>query len=173
MKFKTRIIVTFLTIILLPLVLASTAFLCIGGYLSKGQEEFGLHSNDYNVWIDPTQASRAISDEIFFEVKGLLDSDSETLEDVEVLNSMNDTISGKSSYILVRKGENLYYVGNEVAANLIFDRLPDFQEENVRQELDQSFYYDDIKKMVRQMDFRFSDEDEIFHLFKLNGLFFS
>ncbi len=172
MKFKTRIIVTFLIIILLPLVLASTAFLCIGGYLSKGQEEFGLHSNDYNVWIDPTQASRAISDEIFFEVKGLLDTDSGNLEELDVLNSMNDTISGKSSYILVRKGEDLYYAGNDVAANLIFDRLPDFQEENVKQELDQSFYYDDMKKMVRQMDFRFSDGDEgsFFVITKANSI---
>ena len=48
MKFKTRLVVTFLTIILLPLVLACTAFLFIGGYLTKGQEEYGLRNSDYS-----------------------------------------------------------------------------------------------------------------------------
>ena len=69
MKFKTRLVITFLTIILLPLVLASTAFLCIGAYLSREQEEYGIRTQDYNILIDPTQASKSISDEIFFEVK--------------------------------------------------------------------------------------------------------
>lgn len=57
MKFKTRLIITFLTIVLLPLVLACTAFLAIGAYLSRGQEEFGIRNEDYNVLIDPTYAS--------------------------------------------------------------------------------------------------------------------
>ena len=69
MKFKTRLLITFFTIILLPLTLAVTAFLAIGNYLLKEQEEYGFRNSDYNVLIDPTQASRVMSDEIFFEVK--------------------------------------------------------------------------------------------------------
>lgn len=57
MKFKTRLVITFLTIILLPLALACTAFICIGGFLIKEQEEFGFRNDDYNMLIDPTQAS--------------------------------------------------------------------------------------------------------------------
>lgn len=65
MKLKTRLIITFLTIILLPLALACTAFLFISGFLSKGQEEYGLRNNDYNLLVDPAQASRTISDQLF------------------------------------------------------------------------------------------------------------
>ena len=160
MKFKTRLVITFLTIILLPLVLASTAFLCIGAYLSREQEEYGIRTQDYNILIDPTQASKSISDEIFFEVKEILDNHPADLEDMGVLARINERIDGKSSYILVRKQNSLYYAGNELAASQIFDKLPDFEEENIEKELGQSVYYDDMKKMVRKMDFHFTDGSE-------------
>lgn len=160
MKFKTRLIITFLTIILLPLVLACTAFLCIGAFLSRGQEEFGIRNEDYNVLIDPTYASRVITDEVFLEVKELLEEDPSKLEDVEILARINNEIVGKSSYILVRKEDVLYYAGNELAAKQIFDQLPEFENRDSLQHLRQSVYYDDMKKLVRQMDFYFEDGSE-------------
>ena len=160
MKFKTRLVVTFLTIILLPLVLACTAFLFIGGYLTKGQEEYGLRNSDYNLLIDPTLASKIISDGVLFEVKGILEGDSYELENIDRLSQINESIEGKSSYILVRKQDEIYYTGNELAAGQIFDKLPDFQGENIGQEPDQSFYYSDMKKLVSQMDFYFPDGSE-------------
>lgn len=160
MKFKTRLVITFLTMILLPLVLACTAFIFIGGHLVREQEEYGFRNEDYNMLIDPTQASRLISDEIFFEMEELLEEDSSSLENKELLSEINEKISNKSSYIIVRKKDILYYTGNELAADQIFESLPDFQEENIWQKQKQSIYYDDMKKLVRQMDFYFPDGSE-------------
>ncbi|MDE6185806.1 MAG: HAMP domain-containing histidine kinase, partial [Lachnospiraceae bacterium] len=160
MKFKTRLVITFLTIILLPLALACTAFICIGGYLIKEQEEYGFQNNDYNMLIDPTQASRLISDEIFREVDEILQKDTEGLEKEGVLIRINERIANKSSYVIVRKQDTLYYTGNELAAKQIFEKLPEFQEENIGQWERPSVYYDDMKKLVRQMDFYFSDGSE-------------
>lgn len=160
MKFKTRILITFLTIILLPIVLTATAFVFIGGYLAKSQEEYGFKNSDYNVLIDPTQASRTISDEIFYEVKEKLRENPVKLEDISLLDSINARISDKSSYIIVRKNHELYYTGNELASSQIFDKLPGFEESNIDTEMDQSVYYDDMKKLVRQMDFYFIDGSE-------------
>ena len=111
MKFKTRLIITFLTIILLPLVLACTAFLCIGAYLIHEQEEYGFRNNDYNMLIDPTQVFQIISDEIFLEVGNILDQEPAALENPEVLASINEQIVNRSSYIMVRKQDTLYYAG--------------------------------------------------------------
>ena len=172
MKFKTKLIITFLTMILLPLVLACTAFLFIGGYLVREQEEYGLQINDYNVLIDPTQASRMISDEIFPQIKNMLESNPSKLEDRETLSEINKEVENRSSYIIVRKQNRLYYTGNEVAAKQIFDKLPDFQKEMVSQKLDQSFYYDDMKKLVSQMDFYFMDgsEGSFFIITRVNSM---
>ena len=116
MKFKTRLIITFLTIILLPLVLACTAFLCIGAYLSRGQEEYGIRNEDYNLMIDPTYASQLLTDEIFTKVADILEKQPFGIEDLGVLSEINSGISGKASYILVRKQDKIYYAGNEMAA---------------------------------------------------------
>lgn len=172
MKFKTRLVITFLTMILLPLVLACTAFIFIGGYLVREQEEYGFRNEDYNMLIDPTQASRLISDEIFFEMEELLEEDSSSLENKELLSEINEKVSNKSSYIIVRKKDILYYTGNELAAKQIFESLPDFQEENIWQKQKQSIYYDDMKKLVRQMDFYFPDgsEGSLFIITRTNSI---
>ena len=160
MKFKTRLIITFLTIILLPLVLACTAVLCIGAYLSRGQEEYGIRNEDYNLMIDPTYASQLLTDEIFTKVADILEKQPFGIEDLGVLSEINSGISGKASYILVRKQDKIYYAGNEMAADQIFDKLPDFDEEDLVQQPKEGFYYDDMKKLVRKMDFWFEDGSE-------------
>lgn len=160
MKFKTRLVITFFTIILLPLVLACTAFLCIGKYLISQQEEYGIRNSDYNLLIDPTQMSQLISDEIFLEVKGILDQNPYELEDISRLSDINEKVEDKSTYIIVRKQDEIYYTGNELAASQIFEKLPDFQGENLGKEPEQTVYYNDMKKLVSQMDFYFSDGKE-------------
>lgn len=172
MKFKTRLVITFLTIILLPLVLACTAFLGIGTFLIHEQEEYGFRNNDYNMLIDPTQVFQIISDEIFLEIEEILDKEPAALENPEVLANINEQIVNRSSYIMVRKQDTLYYAGNEPAAQRIFDKLPAFQENNVRKQQEQSIYYDSMKKLVRQMDFYFTDgsEGSFFIITRANSL---
>ncbi len=160
MKFKTRLVITFLTIILLPLVLACTAFLCIGAFLIREPEEFGFRNKDYNMLLEPTEVFQIISDEIFLEVEDILERDPAALEDTQVLSAINEKIVNRSSYIMVRRQDGLYYAGNELAAQKIFDMLPAFQEGNVGKQQEQSVYYDDMKKLVRQMDFYFLDGSE-------------
>lgn len=172
MKFKTRLVITFLTIILLPLVLACTAFLGIGTFLIHEQEEYGFRNNDYNMLIDPTQVFQIISDEIFLEIEEILDKEPAALENPEVLANINEQIVNRSSYIMIRKQDTLYYAGNEPAAQRIFDKLPAFQENNVRKQQEQSIYYDSMKKLVRQMDFYFTDgsEGSFFIITRANSL---
>ena len=101
-----------------------------------------------------------------------MDNHPADLEDKGVLARINERIDGKSSYILVRKQDALYYAGNELAASQIFEKLPDYEEENIEKELGQSIYYDDMKKIVRQMDFHFQDgsEGSFFVITKANSV---
>lgn len=172
MKFRTRLLITFLTIILLPLVLAVTAFLAIGYNLSSGKEEFGFRVSDYNVWIDPAQTSRTMTDEIFYKVKNEMVENPYLLEDRNILNSISEKIEDKSSYIIIRKNDELYYTGNQLASAKIFDKLPDFDVEHIDSQMTQSIYYDDLGKIVRQMDFHFRDgsEGSFFVITKVNSI---
>ena len=67
-------------------------------------------------------------------------------------------ILGKNSYIIVRKDDAIYYTGNEIAAEKIFNRLPKYGTD--KEDREAGYYYDDMQKFVRQFDFVFSDGSE-------------
>ena len=158
MKFKTRILITFLTIVLLPLVLTSIAFVSIGGYLLNAQKEYGMINTSYTMISDPVQIFEQISGEVFKEVKDKIADDETKLENKEYLSDLNRKIEDRASYIIVRKGDEIYYTGNEVAAEKIFALLPEYGYANDSN--DTSFYYDNMEKLVKQLDFIFSDGTE-------------
>ena len=90
----------------------------------------------------------------------ILDYEPSGIEDEAVLSGINEKIVNRSSYIIVRRQDELFYTGNQLAANQIFSELPHFREENVIENEKQNIYLDDMKKLVRQMDFYFENGDE-------------
>ena len=134
MKFKTRLLVTFLTIVLLPLLLTMIAFMSIGAYLMNAQREFGLVNLDYNMMSEPAQTFERITEEIFEKVEIQIALDETQMEDEEYLSELNQEIEGKASYIIVRKDGDIYYTGNEEAARKIFPYLPSYGYANAGKE---------------------------------------
>lgn len=170
MKFKTRLLVTFLTIVLLPLLLTAVAFISIGGFLMNEQKEIDMVNIDYTMMSDPAQTFEQISEEVFSEVKSQIAADETRLEDKEYLSGLNKAIEDKASYIIVRKGSRIYYTGNAAAAEKIFDRLPGYGYANDGD--DAGYYYNNMEKLVKQLDFHFSDgmEGSFFIVTKINSL---
>ena len=170
MKFKTRLLITFLTIVLLPLVLTAVAFFSIGGYLLNAEREFGMVYSDYDMLSDPMHGFEQISEEMLEEVQGQIALDAARIEDKKYLAGLNERIVDKASYIIVRKGSNIYYTGNEEAAGKIFNHLPQYG--NLGSGSVTSYYYDNMSKLVKQLDFRFRDgsEGSIFIVTKVKSL---
>lgn len=160
MKFRTRLIITFLTIILLPLALALAAFLLIGSTLSKQQDSYGIDNGNYQSWINPTEISKTVSTGIFEQFKICLEDDPNCLNSTDLFERLNHEVENRSSYIIARKDQKIYYTGNELAASKIFAWLPEFDKDQVGEETSQSIYYDDMNKLVRQFDFYFPDGAE-------------
>ena len=70
----------------------------------------------------------------------------------------------------MRKGKELFYAGNETAAKAIFSKLPGYGDGEFSE--DSGFYYDELDKFVKQVDFIFPDGDEgsAFVVTKANNL---
>lgn len=170
MKFKTRLMVTFLTIVLLPLILTALAFISIGGYLLNSQKDFDKVNIDYTMMSDPAHVFEQISEQVFAEVRNQIAADQRKLEDMDYLQALNGEIEDKASYIIVRKGEEIYYTGNLLAAEKIFSRLPEYGYAN--SDKDSGYYYNNMEKLVKQLDFQFADETEgsFFIVTKINSL---
>lgn len=158
MKFRTRLLVTSLTIVLVPLLLTSIAFLFVGGYAEDAEEEFGiLDGNNLSISYTIENYSH-VTEEVLKSVKDQIALDSSRLEDKEYLNGISGELNNRISYIIVRKKDRLYYTGNEQAAERIFEMLPEYGNEVPNSET--GYYYNDRRKLVKQVDFQFTDGSE-------------
>lgn len=170
MKFKTRLRVTFISIILLPLLLTIMAFVVIGIYLMNVQKGISIQELDYAMMSENMQEFVNTTDQAYYILLEQADRDSSVLEDIEYLQKIDSDVSRKSTYLIVRKEEELYYTGNEEAAKKIFDKLPGYGEGDISEE--SGYYYNDLEKYVKQIDFVFEDgsEGSVFVVTKVNSL---
>ena len=160
MKFKTKLAITFLTIILLPVLLSLCAFLGIGTVMmrSGGQTTYGEGMRAYSMMSESIDAFSQATDELFDTIQEQARENTHRLEDKAYLDKLNEEATDKSSYIIIRKGDQIYYAGNAAAAQQIFSRLPAYGLES--EETDSAYYFNDMRKLVKQIDFQYSDGSE-------------
>lgn len=155
MKFRTRLWVTFATIVLLPLALTAAAFIVIGVSMMHAQQVNGLGEVDYTAISDSVQTVGKQTQKLYEELLRQLEESPAAFEDIEYLQSISDSINKKNCYILVRKDNEIFYTGNESAAELIINKLPGYGYDN--EESSTGYYFNDSQKYVKQLDFTFSD----------------
>ncbi len=171
MKFKTKLIITFLTILVLPLILSGIAFVGIGVTIVHNSDlRYGIETSDYRTISDSLASFSEMTEELYRALEETALDRPAMLEDEEYLSRINEDASRLSSYILVRKGERIYYSGNETATQKIFGRLPDYGMTN--RDANTGFYYNDMQKLVKQMDFQFSDGENgsLFIITRVNSV---
>lgn len=156
MKFKTRLWITFATIIVLPVILTTIAFGIIS-YLVINSEgkNYGIEIKDFTMLSESISSFGELTEEAFYKLRAQVDLDPSRFLDKEYLNRINQEIEDNSSYLIVRKGDQIYYTGNETAAEQLFDRLPEYG--NSYKGADAGYYYSDMQKLVKQIDFLFPD----------------
>ena len=158
MKFRTRLLVTSITIVLVPLLLTSIAFLVVGSHVEDAENEFGILDRN-NLSISYTLENYShVTETVLQEVKDQIAEDSSRLEDQKYLDEISSELNDKFSYIIVRKGDRLYYTGKDKAASKIFEMLPEYGNDVPDSET--GYYYNDSKKLVKQIDFQFMDGSE-------------
>lgn len=170
MKFKTRLKITFISIILLPLVLTMLTFMVIALYLTNAQQGIELHDLDYNLMSDNMQDFVNTTDKAYFVLRDQVKEDPGKLEDIEYLEKINNEVSRRATYLIVRKEDEIYYTGNKAAAAKIFPKLPGYGEAFMAE--GSGYYYNDLEKYVKQIDFRFSDgsKGSVFVVARVNTL---
>lgn len=170
MKLKTRLCVTFISMILLPLLLTILAFVTIAIYLTNVQPGGKISELEYTTMSENMQEFINLTDDAYYELLETLESDVRKLEDREYLEWVDKEIARKSTYVLVRKGSELYYAGDMAAAKKIFEKLPKYGKGHLTE--DSGYYFNELEKFVKQIDFTFADgsEGSIFVVAKLNAL---
>ncbi len=157
-KFRTRLVITSLSIILVPLLLTSITFLLVGSHIEDAEAQFGFLNKNNASFIYTIENYSRITEEVLEEVKKQIAEDATKLENKDYLDELTMDLKDKSSYIIVRKNDQIFYTGNHNAARKIFDTLPEYG--NAMPDPETGFYYNDMKKLVKEIDFVFSDGAE-------------
>ncbi len=170
MKLKTRLKITFISMILLPLFLTIIAYLLIGIYLVNAQKGNRIQELDYPMMSENMQEFVNITDQAYYVLQEQIEEDPTKLEDKEYLEEVNSKISRKATYLIVRKGEELYYAGSEEGAKRLFSKLPGYGEGELSE--DSGYYFSAWEKYVKQLDFTFSDGSmgSVFVVTRMNSL---
>lgn len=155
MKFKTRLLVTSVTIVLVPFLLTCIAFLVVGSHVEDAENELDILDKDNLSFAYTVENYSHVTEQVLQEVKEQIAEDPSKMEDQEYLDEVAVKLNRKFSYIVVRKEDSLYYTGNEQAAKRIFNMLPEYG--NRMPDSEAGLYYNDMKKLVKQFDFQFTD----------------
>ena len=159
MKFRTMLVITFLIVILLPILLSGIAFIAVGAMVSYNSDlNFQIEISDDSTLSDSLASLSNTTNMMYIRLENIAEEDERRLEDKAFLEELNEEASRVSSYIVVRKGTEEYYTGNEEMSGRFFSRLPAYGFES--KDSNSGFYYNDMQKLVKQIDFVFSDGDE-------------
>ena len=156
MKFKNKIIISFCIIIFIPILLAVAVLFGFQKIQLKSIEQtYGVESDDYSYFSNSMQLLSRFTRESFETLLDLSKQDPDKLEDKAFLEQMNDTLREKYSYLVVRRGDELIYVGDDKEASLLTD-LPAYGGEESG--ADTGIYVDgDKQALIKQIDFVYTD----------------
>lgn len=166
MKFRTRLLITSVTIVLLPLLLTCAALLVVGSHIEDVETPSDFFDRDNVSYIYTVETYSRISEEVLEKVRRQIEEDPSRLEDKDYLDEIASDLKDKSSYIIIRKNDMLSYTSNNGDAKKIFPALPEYGNEMPGSEA--GYYYSDIRKLVKKVDFCFSDgaEGSFFRYYK-------
>lgn len=170
MKLKTRLRITFISIIILPLILTILAFVGIGGYLTYeagGELDIfpfgeGLVSDNFNEFIGRYDVD-------FERILEGIGGDYSKLEDKEYLARIEKDITRGKTGIIVRKDQDIYFATDMKYAGEIIDEMPAYGAQPGEAA---TIYFGNMQRYVKQLDFSFRDGSEgtLFLIGKLNAM---
>ena len=159
MKFRNKIIISFCIIIFVPLVLATGVLFGFQQIQMKVIEQtYDVQDEGYGYLSNSVQLLNRFTKDIYQEMQRTSQADPQKFAEEAFLEQMNTRLEGKASYLIVRKGQELSYIGKNASTTLLM-QLPDFgsADDNVN-----AGTYMDVGEqvLVKQIDFHFMDGDE-------------
>ncbi len=171
MKLRTRLIITFAAIIILPILLTSITFVLISSYVfESNQQDFTVEESNANITSETIAGFSALTDNMYQYLKEeTIKSDSQ-MESIMFLNAINEQLVKKYSYIIVLKEGETYYNGSPLADVDILDRLPEYNK--MLHNSSAGYYHSDIQTYIKYLDYTFEDgaRGSVFLVTKISGV---
>jgi len=158
MKLKTRILITFLVIVLVPLFMGGMVFYVLTQVeVPKMKEHHGIE-----VTYDKLLNSRKMLDTMTRGTVNAMQEKAETnpeeFENMQYLDGLNTGLNEMYSYLIVRADNEIYYKGTMANIKDVFASLPVYG--NSRAGLTAGIDVDEQSLLIKQVDFVFANGSE-------------
>lgn len=158
MKFKTRLVVAFFTIILIPIILSTMLVCVVGKYqLSTIERNYGIKDTTVENLSSSVTVLARLTEQSYRELQTLISKDADDMEDAAELENLNDELKEKESYLLVRKNDTIAYIGTEASeAETVINQLPEYGAAETTSE-NGMYLGGKVQVLLKQIDFQYAD----------------
>ena len=155
MKLKTRLKIAFCAIILGPVLLLCIFFLGFGHAKVRSMEEtYGMEFS-LNFFVNSAQTMNESTQKVWNEMQSQAAEDPDRFLNYAYLQDLNGELKGRLSYLVMVKGQEIYYQGKEGDLSAVVPLLPAYDE---AADDGNGIYIDHpLKAMVKKVDLLFSD----------------
>lgn len=156
MKLKTRLTISFCIIIFVP-VLLSVFTICAFQqiHMKSIERTYGIEGDDYDYLMNSVQLLNHYTKDNYEKLLSVSKNDPEKFWDIAFLDEMNQTLQEKYSYLVVRRGDEITYMGKE-DSSLPEVELPGYGESE--SDATSGTYMDGEEQvLIKQIDFCFTD----------------
>ena len=152
MKFKNKIIISFCIIIFIPILLAIGVLFGFQQIQLKAiQQRYGVENDDYSYFSNSMQLLSRFTQDSFEKLADQAKTNPGVLEDSAYLAQMNAVLGEKYSYLVVRKGVALLYVGGNTSQEFLSE-LPPYG--GAKEGANRGVYVDgEEQALIKQIDF--------------------
>ncbi len=152
MKLKTRLIMTFMTVIVLPVILSVTVITAFGRYqISAFERTYHISGTSYSSFINPVGLMSKVTNSTLRKLERVAKSEPEQLIDRAYLEEINEDLEKKNAFLMIRLDGKMYYEGKNVDRELQ-NHLPDYGDYEAASE-NGVYIGEEYQVVVRQVDF--------------------
>ena len=161
MKLKTRLIIAFLTVILIPILLTVMLACLFGKYqISAIEKTYEISGMTTESLANSVAVLSRLTEKAYDELDQMVSENPGKMEDVTFLEEFNQKLRNKNAYLLVRKSHMMNYVGTDMdEAEPVIEQLPHFGDSDLSSE-NGLYLGGDAQALVKQVDFRYPDNKE-------------
>lgn len=159
MKLRTKVIIAFFAMTILPI---SVMFLTFYGFtylqIQDIQNSYGVEMEGYEAFANSVQLLSKMTTDVYVQVLETTQKDPGALGDESYQEKINEVLKGQSSYLIIRKGNDLIFKGNENKSDRIRSYLPAYGDNEM--DINGSKYVAPERSLVRAIDFLFDDGNQ-------------
>lgn len=157
LKLKTRLVIAFVTIIILPMGLSLAVITGFSQYqIAMIEKTYNITGTTYKSFSNPVNMLNKVTSGTFHKLVKTVNRTPEILSDYTYLEEINRELTEKNSYLVVRRNENIVYMGSEAKKELL-EELPAYDDYDSTSESG-VYLGGDLQVLVKQVDFEYQDK---------------